>query len=209
MRPADTGNRAGEPDLGPFPYLERKAASAGNEPMNITRQQLAQVVAEEVARRLRELHEAGQETEAGPDDEEEGGEESKSSKRDVVSADTEKPAKGKAATGPKADTGSPDASALDDSDDTGETGHSVDGDEPDPEAIDPEGTDGEEGGGQVNDFVQGKTVQSVALVPKSKILPGAHEVVFSFNETTEPLKLLITPTGTCKFLVNGALMDLP
>ena len=181
--------------------------------MNITRSQLAQVIAEEVRLRLQELHEFVLEAEDDDQPEEEpkgGGKKSKGpSKHDVVSADGEEPADNGEHGGPEANTGSPDASTPDSDEDDAHTGPAVDGDEPDPEAIDPKGTDGEEGGGKVNDFASGKTIQSISIEPRSKILPGAREVTLTFNETTQPIKMLVTPTGAIKWMLNGALYDLP
>lgn len=64
-------------------------------------------------------------------------------------------------------------------------------------------------GGDVNKEVAGKTVQSVTLEPKSKILPGAKEVRLGFNETTDALIVLVTSTGQIKFSYRGQLFDLP
>lgn len=61
----------------------------------------------------------------------------------------------------------------------------------------------------INDELAGKTVQSISIEAKSKLLPGAKEVVISFNETTDPLKILITNSGLIKFYYRGQISDIP
>lgn len=63
--------------------------------------------------------------------------------------------------------------------------------------------------GGIADEVVGKTVQSLTIEPKSKILPGAKEVVISFNESPDALRLLLTPTGQVKFFYRGKVSDIP
>ena len=60
-------------------------------------------------------------------------------------------------------------------------------------------------GGKIADEVTGKSIQSITMDPKSKILPGAQEIVVTFNETTNPLKILVTKTGAVKFFYSGGL----
>jgi hypothetical protein len=83
-------------------------------------------------------------------------------------------------------------------------------DEPDPadDDIEPDG-EAEDGGGELNDELAGKTIQSISLEPKSKVVAGAAEVVLTFNETTDPLKILVTKTGAVKFFYRGALHNMP
>lgn len=83
-----------------------------------------------------------------------------------------------------------------------------------PDEVDPadeempdEEPDDESGG--IADEITGKTVQSLTINPKSKVLPGAKEVIFTFNEVSDPLKLLLTQTGQIKFFYRGKLSDLP
>lgn len=63
--------------------------------------------------------------------------------------------------------------------------------------------------GAVNNEISGKTVQSVTIEPRSKLLPGAKEVVITFNETTDSLKILVTSNGAVKFGWRDQLHDLP
>jgi hypothetical protein len=58
-------------------------------------------------------------------------------------------------------------------------------------------------GGKIADEITGKTLQSVTMEPKSKTLPGAQEIVLTFREIPDPLKILITKTGQVKFFFKG------
>lgn len=58
-------------------------------------------------------------------------------------------------------------------------------------------------GGKISSTVVGKTVQSISLEPKSKILPGAKELVVTFDQITDPLRVLIAKTGEVKFYFRG------
>jgi len=58
-------------------------------------------------------------------------------------------------------------------------------------------------GGKIADEISGKTIQSVTMEPKSKTLPGAQEIVLTFKEIPDPLKILITKTGQVKFFFRG------
>lgn len=121
---------------------------------------------------------------------------------------------------------SPDASPVPPgkSSERGPDVQKLDGDETDPsaspedqadaehdeeDAIDAGGDAAEEPSGAINDEVSGKTVQAVTIEPKSKVLPGAKEVVLAFNESTDALRILVTPTGAVKFFWRGQLHDLP
>jgi hypothetical protein len=176
------------------------------------------MVVTEVRRRLHELHEA----ESGSDKPKR-----KNRKPSTNSADEDPVRKGPGVSGPQPsgdddDTGpnTPDPStpAVDQDKDPGEP--SVDGDQPDPDAeeqedqdqddaVDADGDNGEEPSGAVNDFASGKTVQAITIEPESSILPGAKEVVLTFNETTDSIRILVTPTGQVKFFAQGQLHDLP
>ncbi len=65
---------------------------------------------------------------------------------------------------------------------------------------------GEETGaepGTVAAELEKKTVESVSMEEDSKIMPGATEVVFTFRETPDALRLLITKTGKVKVFYRG------
>jgi hypothetical protein len=175
--------------------------------MVIKRQKLAEMIAEEVRRRLRELAEA----EDGPLKKK-----GKPRKPDTSSADQEEPPSGPGSTSPGATVGSPDVSqdaphgTNPESDpDADSDGPSVDGSQPDPEAIDRNGDEGEDASGAVNNEISGKTVQSISIDPKSKVLPGAKAVIISFNESTDALQVLVTATGKVVFFWRGQLHDVP
>lgn len=172
--------------------------------MEIKRGVLAAIVVEEVRRRLAELVEADDGSEDEDPPKKKG-----SKKPSTASADMEQPRKGPTSAGPKANTGSPDVSSPDLDQDASPDGPAVDGDQPDPDAVDSDGDGGEDATGAVNDEVSGKTVQAVTIEPKSKVLPGAKEVVIAFNESTDTLRILCTPTGTVKFFWRGQLFDIP
>lgn len=78
------------------------------------------------------------------------------------------------------------------------------------DAVDADGDASEHPSGAVNNEVSGKTVQAITIEPKSELLKGAaKEVVISFNESTDPLRIIVTPTGQVKFAWRGQLHDLP
>lgn len=58
-------------------------------------------------------------------------------------------------------------------------------------------------GGKVADQITGKTIQSITMEPKSKTLPGAQELVITFREIPDPLKVLVTKQGDVKFFFRG------
>lgn len=58
---------------------------------------------------------------------------------------------------------------------------------------------------KLGDQLTGKAIQSVTQEPKSKVLPGAQEIVLTFDNSTEPLRILVTKTGQVKFYYAGAL----
>lgn len=65
---------------------------------------------------------------------------------------------------------------------------------------------GEEDGpeeGTVAAELQDLSVDSVSLEEDSKIMPGATEVVFTFRDTPDALRLLITKTGKIKIFYKG------
>lgn len=107
-----------------------------------------------------------------------------------------------------------DPSQLDEPQDGPEGGPEEPEADPDAEsdeedAVDAAGDAGEDPSGAVNDDVSGKTVQAITIDPKSKVLPGAKEVVVAFNESTDTLRILVTPTGMVKFFWKNSLHDLP
>jgi hypothetical protein len=58
-------------------------------------------------------------------------------------------------------------------------------------------------GGKIADEVQGKRIQSITMEPKSKVLPGAQEIVVQFDEIPDPLRILVNKSGVVKFYFKG------
>lgn len=58
-------------------------------------------------------------------------------------------------------------------------------------------------GGKIADQITNKTLQSITMEPKSKTLPGAQEIVLTFKEIPDPLKILVTKTGQVKYFFKG------
>jgi type IV secretory pathway VirB10-like protein len=58
-------------------------------------------------------------------------------------------------------------------------------------------------GGEIADEIAGKTVQSITMEPKSKIMPGAQEIVITFDQIPDPLRILINKSGVVKFYYKG------
>ncbi len=175
--------------------------------MRITREDLSHIIATEVRRRLYELATADDDEESDP------------KKPKATSADNSPSPKGKGPGGPQAKNDSPDPGTPD-GDDSDPSGNATDGGQPDPETaekekadrddqIDADGDAGEEPSGAVNDEMSGKTIQAITIEPESKVLPGAREVVIAVNESTDTLRILITPTQQIKFFWRGQLHDLP
>lgn len=80
------------------------------------------------------------------------------------------------------------------------------GDEPADDDLEADVAGAEESGaepGTVAAELEGKTIESVSMEEDSKIMPGATEVVLSFHETPDALRLLITKTGKIKVFYKG------
>lgn len=180
--------------------------------MKITRGKLTEMIEQEVRTRIFEFSK-------GEDDEPK----TKKSKKPSTAAADDEPVRSK----PPADGGGVepisnappiDGGMKDDEeegdvevplDDIDDADPEADAEEDEEEAIDSDGNGGEEPSGAVNDEVSGKTVQAITIEPKSKVLPGSKEVVIAFNETTDPLRMLVTSTGQVKFFWRGQLHDIP
>lgn len=154
--------------------------------MFIDRRQLAEIIAQEVREHLRGLVEG--------DD----GEDPPRKKPLTVDAEKSPSPKGDAPPGPSVRDGDgTDSDAPDDADPS------------DDDALDTDGDAGEEPSGAIANDITGKSVQGISIEPDSKILPGAREVVLTFQESTDALHILVTPTGQMKFFWRGGLHDMP
>ena len=166
--------------------------------MRITQRRLTEIIESEVAAALREADEPkkkkGKVTTAAADDEPTELETPPGGDGDEPIANT-----------PPIEGGLNKQQAAGDEKDAEEKGE-----EDEEDAVDPEGDASEVPSGAVNNEVSGKTVQSITIEPKSELLKGAaKEVVISFNESTDPLRIIVTPTGQVKFAWRGQLHDLP
>ena len=160
--------------------------------MLIERRVLSKIIAQEVLLRLRELVEAKEDEEGGDD----AGKRKRGPKPSVADAEGSPSPKGDVPAGPRADT--------DGSDDD-----PVEPDLSDDEGLDQAGDAGEDPSGAINNEIAGKSVQALTIEPSSKVLPGAKEVVLTFSDSTDALRILITSTGQVKFFWRGELRDLP
>lgn len=57
--------------------------------------------------------------------------------------------------------------------------------------------------GSVAAELEGKTIESISLEEDSKIMPGSLEVVVTFRENPDALRLLVTKTGKLKIFYKG------
>lgn len=57
--------------------------------------------------------------------------------------------------------------------------------------------------GTVGAELEGKTIESITMEDDSKIMPGATEVVVTFRENPDALRLLVTKTGNVKVFYKG------
>ena len=106
---------------------------------------------------------------------------------------------------------------MDDEDDTELPGDeemaadNADADADEMDAIDPEGDAGteEDVDSPVNDQVAGRTVESITLEPESQLLPGAREIVLTFGDSPDVLRILVDDVGNIVFNLNGQNHDIP
>lgn len=63
--------------------------------------------------------------------------------------------------------------------------------------------DEKEAGGKIADEVTGKSIQSITHEPKSKLMPGSQEIVLTFREISDPLRIIVTKSGIVKFFFKG------
>jgi hypothetical protein len=178
--------------------------------MKITQRRLMEIIEQEVLSRLAEFSDGGK-----------GKKKSKKGvkKPDTTAADEDPSDEMDPAGEPSVDGGGgvdpigstpPIDGGMNDDEEDGPSTDPTDGEGPDDEeAIDADGTAGEEPSGAVNQFASGKTIQAISIEPKSEVLPGAKEIVLTFNETTDPIRIQVTSTGQVKFYSQGQLHDLP
>lgn len=154
--------------------------------MFINRKQLAEIIASEVRARLVELADDSDEGDGGD------GKRKRPKKPSTADAEDSPSPRGEGPPGPIVDpqrdsdpgsgpqpadpNGTDDDAAVDSSDDESD-------------ALDPDGDAGEDPTGAVNNDIAGKVVQAVTIEPHSKILPGAKEVVITFGDSSDALRI--------------------
>lgn len=169
--------------------------------MKIKKSVLEKIVREELARHLRSLQEAGKESAPGVEDANKQGKDKADDKKKKDKADGKSPkVASDASTDPGADVTNvaKDVKKLPPPEDPqvdNELEKDVAGAEDSADVT----------GGKISKDVTGKTIQSLTMEPKSKTLPGAQEIVLTFKEVPDPLKILITSTGQVKFYYKSAL----
>jgi hypothetical protein len=84
-----------------------------------------------------------------------------------------------------------------------------DGDDPADMALDDElaGEDPEVPGSVASDM-QGKTIESISMDDESETIPGAKELVVSFQGEEDKLRVILTPSGNFKFFWKGLHSDI-
>lgn len=166
--------------------------------IKIKRQQLEQIVLEELTRFLHEqLNEAGPGRGTVLDDEDQApvGDEDV----DTIPNPGEAPEEALPTDSPVGDGMS--------GDDPGEVPELQGGDEDvdaDLDALEAgEEPPSEEEQGTVAGELSGKTIESISVDEDSKIMPGATEVILTFHESPDAFRLLVTKTGQVKYFYRG------
>lgn len=80
------------------------------------------------------------------------------------------------------------------------------GEEPSDDDLEADAAGDEESGaepGTVAAELESKTIESVSMEEDSKIMPGATEVVITFKESPDALRLLVSNTGKVKVFYKG------
>lgn len=83
----------------------------------------------------------------------------------------------------------------------------VDLDQP-PEGEDDVAGEDEPEAGSIAKEIQGKRIAAISMDAKSKITPGSTEIVLTFEDLPDALRILITKTGIVKFFFRGLHNDL-
>lgn len=69
---------------------------------------------------------------------------------------------------------------------------------------DAEGKDDEEQPtDRISSKITGKNIQSITAEPKSKIMPGAQEIVITFREIPDTFRIIITKSGKVAYYFRG------
>jgi hypothetical protein len=65
-----------------------------------------------------------------------------------------------------------------------------------------------EEGGSVAADMQGKVIDNVEYSDESESIPGAQEIVFSFQDTEDKLRVIVMPSGNVKYFWKGLHSDI-
>jgi hypothetical protein len=177
--------------------------------MYIDRHQLAEIITQEVRYRLTELAEA--EAEGGDG----SGKRKRPKKPSTADAEVSPSPKGQPPVGPGMEPEDDGTEPDEPEDDAEPPDDAADASGDADDALDGEGDAGEDPTGAVNNEVAGKVIQAVTIEPQSKILPGAKEVVITFGDSSDALRILISKAGhddegpPVKFFWRGHIHDLP
>lgn len=166
--------------------------------MKIKKSVLVQVIREELAKHAKSLLESQLKLEADGDEEKKDKEPEKKDAKDAKAPPEKKPAP----KGPPKPPGKTDAAQDKPAEELPAE------DEPADAGLEKDVNDNEEDadevtGGKIADEIAGKTVQSITMDPKSKLLPGAQEIVVTFDQIPDPLRILVNKTGQVKFYFRG------
>jgi hypothetical protein len=78
------------------------------------------------------------------------------------------------------------------------------------DALDSDGDADQDGAsGEINDQISGRTVQSISLEPESDLVPGSREIVLTFSDSPDVLRMMVDDVGNIVFSWNGKLFDYP
>lgn len=162
--------------------------------MKFKRSTVERIVREELHSVIKEMYEAKDEDE--------------DKKQDVKSAESDNDAVEPPAAGPDV------APSVGDDSGTITPGDSDIPDEDVPAGDDPSDTelsqdvedpkDGEPEKSDISKDIEGRSIQSITLEPESKLMPGAKEIVIQFEDSPQPLRVLIGRSGAVKYHFKGS-----
>jgi hypothetical protein len=170
--------------------------------MKFKMSRLRQIVKEEFARVLREAPSVEDGDKDKKSKEKEGGKGEKS-KTKPQGGETPPKQQGKSPEpgGPKTKIPAPDKTEPAEmplADDPADPGMEQDVATPDDQEVDVAGDKS-----KIAAELAGKIIQSVTMEPKSKLMPGAIEIVITFNQTPDPFRILVPKSGVPKFFWKG------
>jgi hypothetical protein len=160
--------------------------------MKVKKSVVERIIREELVAHIVGILEADEKTKVADADKE------KKDKEPPKTPEPKKPAPEKPESPPAKEPAAPDAAPADPT--AGEKPIEKD---PADASLDEPPDDVQDAGKKLRDQLTGKTVQSITREPKSKILPGAQEIVITWDQVQDPLRILVTKTGDVKFFYRG------